>query len=350
VPDCPQLSVVLVNHDGAACLPRALAALARNTRTDAECIVVDSGSSDGSWREVEHHWDRARAIRAERNIGFCAGCNRGAEAARAPLVAFVNFDGEVEPDWDVPLRALLADPGVSIAGGMLVEQSGTVVEALGLAIAPNLATYGLLEGSAREDIRPCSVDVAAVSGALMMVRRDEFLTLGGFYEPIWMYGEEADLSLRVPGRVVADPRSTIRHEIGHAAGPRASVTRIYWPSRNRLINAARHLGTKRLAISIATSAAFDLALVASRRDATTFRAVMRGWRDGLRLMPPELRARRTRPWASEARRIVSFREALAHQRRLLRMRRARAPTYPDPVARAAPSSTTARSRASFLRE
>ncbi len=313
---------MLVNHDGAACLPHALAALARNTRADAECIVIDSGSSDASWRGVERHWERARSIRFERNIGFCAGCNRGAEAATAPLLAFVNFDGEVEPDWDVPLRALLADPDVSVAGGMLVDPCGTEVEALGLAIAPNLATYGLLEGVPRATVPPTAVDVAAVSGALMMVRRDEFLALGGFYEAIWMYGEEADYCLRVPGRVVADPRSAIRHHMGHAAGPRGSVTRIYWPSRNRLINAARHLPAGRMAVSILASAAFDAALVAAARDAATAGAVLRGWRDGLLAMPAELRARGERPPAPVGR-IVSFREALTQQRRLGRLRKAR---------------------------
>jgi GT2 family glycosyltransferase len=322
MPDRPELSIVLVNHDGAACLPRALAALARNTRGDAECIVVDSGSSDQSWRGVQSHWRSARAIRSEINIGFCAGSNRGAQAAVAPLVAFVNFDGEVEPDWDVPLRDLLADPGVSIAGGMLVDSTGTVVEALGLAIAPNLATYGLLEGVAREDVDPGPVEASAASGALMMVRREEFLELGGFYEPIWMYGEEADLSLRVPGRVVVDSRSVIRHEIGHAAGQRGSDIRIYWPSRNRLINAARHLPPARIAFSIAASAAFDAAVIAGSREPVTVRAVARGWRDGLKLMPRELRARRRRHPPSGSRRIVTFREALAQQRRLMRLRRA----------------------------
>jgi N-acetylglucosaminyl-diphospho-decaprenol L-rhamnosyltransferase len=317
----PELSVVVVNHDGADCLSRTLGALAAGTRAEAECLVVDSGSSDGSWRAVERHWDRARAIRFEQNIGFCAGCNRGVEAAAAPLVAFVNFDGEVEPGWDVPLREALADPGNSVAGGMLVEPSGETVEALGLAIAPNLATYGLLEGSLRASVKLAPVEVSAVSGALMMVRREEFLALGGFYERFWMFGEEADLCLRMTGRVVADPRSAIRHEMGHAAGPRGSETRVYWPSRNRLINAARHLDGTRLAASVLTSAAFDAALVAGRRDRATVASVLRGWRDGLRLMPAERawRAARGRPTAS--RRLVSLREALAQQRRLASRRR-----------------------------
>jgi GT2 family glycosyltransferase len=322
VPDAStELTVVLVNHNGAACLPRALSSLARNTRAAVECIVVDSGSSDDSWRQVEDHWSHARAIRYEQNIGFCAGCNRGAEAARSPLVAFVNFDGEVEPDWDVPLRSLLADPGVAIAGGMLVDPSGARVEALGLAIAPNLATYGLGEGIARDQVVAGPIDVAAVSGALMMVRREGFLGVGGFYEPIWMYGEEADLAMRMPGRIVVDPHSAIRHEIGHAAGPRASVTRVYWPSRNRLINAARHTRGRKLASAVLASAAFDLAMLATQRDPVTAGAVGRGWRDGLRAMPAELRAVRSRDWTGTPRQIVSLRAALTQRRRLARLHR-----------------------------
>ena len=77
-----ELSIVLVNHNGAACLPATLHALAGGTETErVECLVVDSGSNDGSWEEVPRLWDRARALRFEQNIGFCAGCNRGAEAA-----------------------------------------------------------------------------------------------------------------------------------------------------------------------------------------------------------------------------------------------------------------------------
>src|SRR3954467_1727574 len=146
----PELSVVLVNHNGAGCLPATLGALARNTACESvEGVVVDSGSVDGSWREGEGHWPAARALRFEENIGFCAGCNRGAEAAGGRLLAFVNFDGRVEPGWDAPLRALLdGDPGIAVATGLLVSPDGETIEAAGLQIAPNTATYGRLEGEA----------------------------------------------------------------------------------------------------------------------------------------------------------------------------------------------------------
>jgi GT2 family glycosyltransferase len=315
-----ELSIVLVNHDGAACLPAALAALRDGTEaTDVECIVVDSGSTDGSWRAVDDIWRCARPLRFEDNIGFCAGCNRGAEAASGRLIAFVNFDAAVEPGWDAPLRAALADPAVSVAGGLLVRPDGVTLEAAGLAIAPNTATYGLREGHPRAEAGERLLEVAAVSGALMMVRRDEFLALRGFYEPIWMYGEEADYCFRVPGRVVVDPRSAIRHEQGHAAGPLRSVTRLYWPSRNRLINAARHLPAGRMALSVAVSAVFDLLTLAQARSRTAAGAIARGWRDGLRSAPRERSARTRAERRHAAARLTPLSEAIRQQREIGRL-------------------------------
>lgn len=313
------LSIVLVNYNGADCLPRTLQALAQNTTAGrVEGIVVDSGSSDGSWTGVEVSWEKARALRFEENIGFCAGCNRGAEAAAGRYVAFVNFDAAAEPGWDEPLRLLLEDPGVSVATGVLLTPEGTV-EAAGLAIAPNMATYARDAGLSPSELPADPFEVEAASGALMMVRRDEFLALGGFYEPIFMYGEEADYCLRVPGRIVLHPASAVRHDQGHAAGPHRSATRLYWPSRNRLVVAARHLPLGALAKSVAASAAFDLVTLAQTRSRAAAGAIASGWRDGLRTMTRERRARPPGERREAAGRLVSFREALREQRRLGRL-------------------------------
>ena len=321
MPTGPELSIVLVNYNGARCLPGALAALAAGTaEPSVECLVVDSGSGDGSWEDVGRHWPAARALRFETNIGFCAGCNRGAEAATGRLLAFVNFDGQVEPGWDTPLRALLdGDPGISVATGMLLRADGETIEAAGLEIAPNTATYGRMEGAPRGSVGTDPVDVAAASGALMMVRRDEFLALGGFYEPLFMYGEEADFCLRVPGRVVLHPGAAIRHEMGHAAGPARSLPRLYHPARNRLVNAARHLPPPAMARAVATSAAFDLLTLAQLRRMDATRAVAQGWTEGLRAIPHERGARPPAERRLAARRLVSLRDAVAQQRRLGRV-------------------------------
>ena len=314
------LSVVLVNHNGADCLPQTLAALAENTRTEhVECIVVDSGSTDGSWEGVERFWDKARALRFEANVGFCAGCNRGAEAASGRLLAFVNFDGQVEPGWDLPLAELLEDETVSIATGLLLYADGETIQAAGLDIAPNTAVVGRQDEMPRSSAPPAPVDVPAATGALMMVRTQEFLALGGFYEGFFMYGEEADYCLRVPGRIVLHPGSAMRHEHGHASGPTRSSTRLYWGTRNRLINAARHLQPGSFTKSIVSSLGFDVLTLAQLHSRSSARAIGRGWVDGTRAMRGQRGARSAEERRRAAGRLMSLREAIAEQRRLGRI-------------------------------
>ncbi len=103
---------------------------------------------------MERYWIAARSIRSDENIGFCAGCNRGAAAARGRLLAFVNFDAQVEPGWDSPLRDLLDNPATAVATGLLLRSDGDDLEAAGLEIAPNMATYGRLEGLPRGTALP----------------------------------------------------------------------------------------------------------------------------------------------------------------------------------------------------
>jgi GT2 family glycosyltransferase len=181
-----------------------------------------------------------------------------------------------------------------------------------------MATYGLRSGAPRDSLPPEPVNVAAASGALMMVRRDEFLSAGGFDELLWMYGEEADYVLRTlgRGRVVLHPASAIRHKVGHASGPHQSPVRLYWPSRNRLINAARHLSGPALVRAVVSSAAFDLLTLVQVRRAWALAAVGRGWRDGLRLMPRVRAERTSAERVAAARRLVGLRTAIAEQRRL----------------------------------
>ena len=318
-----ELTIVLVNYNGADCLPAALEALVRNTSTESvEGIVVDSGSTDGSWEHVPQHWDQAHAIRYEENIGFCAGCNRGVEAARGRLIAFVNFDSVVEEDWDRPLRELLEDPSVSVATGLTLSADGETLESVGLGLAPNTAAYGRQWGMPRSSAPQEPIEVPAASGSLMMVRRSDFLALNGFYEPIFMYGEEADYCLRAPGKIVLHPGSAARHESGHASGPHQSPLRIYWSSRNRLLNAARHLSTPALVASVLASGAFDAMTLAQARSRPALKAISKGWWDGLRLMPRERRTRSPQERRDATRQLASFSEALAEQRRFGRARRA----------------------------
>src|SRR5436853_516142 len=55
--------------------------------------------------EVRRRWPEVRLIASERNLGFGGGCNLAlGDLESVDLVALVNNDADVPPDWLEPLR------------------------------------------------------------------------------------------------------------------------------------------------------------------------------------------------------------------------------------------------------
>jgi glycosyltransferase involved in cell wall biosynthesis len=85
-------------HNRAAVVERAIASVLAQDFRDFELIVVDDGSSDGTAKVVEGIADdRLKCLRLAVNGGGNAARNRGIEAARAPLIAFLDSDDAFLP-------------------------------------------------------------------------------------------------------------------------------------------------------------------------------------------------------------------------------------------------------------
>jgi dolichol-phosphate mannosyltransferase len=86
-----------------------------------EVIYVDDGSTDGMGEEIKRLMaDRPwlRQIRHERSGGQSTSVRTGVRAARAPVVATLDGDGENNPAYIPELyRALVASPDNGIAAG-----------------------------------------------------------------------------------------------------------------------------------------------------------------------------------------------------------------------------------------
>jgi GT2 family glycosyltransferase len=288
-------------------------------------VVVDSASSDGSADDLPRGLLPLRVVRHRENVGFCAGNNLGAEAARGRLIVFTQPDGEVQEAWDVPLRAALADPQVAAAGGVVVQMETGLILQAGMVIGPNLSSWGIDEGltpaAAGLDGDGPPRSVACVSPEFLAVRRADHLRIGGFWEELWMYGDEPDYALRMAtlGGAVICPAARMRHWVGASSGPYQSTTRLYWSSRNRLLNSARHLPPSRLLLAVALSLGMDLLQVLQRSDRAAAGAIAGGWRDGLRGMRPARRLSTPDERRADARRLAPVAAALRQQRALGRM-------------------------------
>ncbi len=88
--------------------------------SDGGCRVHRRGLRLGRWQLGGRRaaWPRARVLRFEENVGFCVGCNRGAEAGRAAArVRQLRRPGRAR--LGPPLAGLLDDLAVSISTGLL---------------------------------------------------------------------------------------------------------------------------------------------------------------------------------------------------------------------------------------
>jgi GT2 family glycosyltransferase len=220
------LSVIIVNWNAGPALEACLGSVGPG---DAEVIVVDNASTDGSAAAARAGFPGVRVLETGENPGFAAGANRGAAAARGDVLVFLNPDARLlDGALAALVDALLLVPGAGIAGGALVDERGRWQPAWArFAPIPHLlldTTIGRLGSRMRR--RPYAVDW--VYGTFMAVRRDVFRQLGGFDARYFLYGEDLDLCYRAGGlgvRTVHVPAARAMHARNVSAALRFGLGR-----------------------------------------------------------------------------------------------------------------------------
>ena len=208
------VDVVVVAHDSGAvlrdCVERVLAQPGLR-----RLVVVDNGSRDGAIERLPPD-ARLAVMRNQDNPGFAVACNQGAAAGDAPWILFLNPDCLLAPDTLALLlaRATTA-PTAAMLGADVRDAAGRPERAArrrdptlsrSLAQLAGLARLALAEGLYidPDPAQPLHA-VDAVSGALMLVRRELCAALGGFDEGYRLHCEDLDLCrrARAAGAVVA---------------------------------------------------------------------------------------------------------------------------------------------------
>ena len=90
----PLVSVVIPAFNAQCTLDETLLSVRRQTYPNLEILVVDDGSTDGTHLLVLDHIrdDRRVSLLRQKNAGVAAARNRGWQAARSDLIAFVDAD------------------------------------------------------------------------------------------------------------------------------------------------------------------------------------------------------------------------------------------------------------------
>jgi GT2 family glycosyltransferase len=238
------VSVITVNFNTGPALTTCVQSVLAST-VGVELILVDNGSTDGSiarLRSAIGEEPRVRIVEIGQNLGFARANNRGLSLAGGSFVLFLNPDCVIEPETIERMRrAMEAEPEAGIGGGLLLNPDGTEQAGGRRRIpTPNLAlgrAFGLSRffGAEHDFILTGTplpsgpIDVEAISGAFMFVRRAALAAVGPLDESYFLHCEDLDWCVRfrrAGWRVLFVPDARVVHDKGLSSHGRP--VRVLW--------------------------------------------------------------------------------------------------------------------------
>ncbi len=188
------ISLIVVNYNGAELLPRCIESALATVPAGAEVIVVDNASTDRSRQVLERYAGHIKAVLLPRNIGFGSACNLGVAAARGDTLIFLNPDVEFPAGWLEPLLDVIwGDPRIGFACPDMLVPGTPLPQPVGEPIE----------------------DRAMLPGCGLTARRDTWYAIGGFDGHFFLYWEDTELCWRawlLGFRVVLARHSYVFHE------------------------------------------------------------------------------------------------------------------------------------------
>lgn len=239
------ISVIIVTYNSVDTISASIEALKVSAVAKPyQLIVVDNGSTDGTIESLRQTAPEALVIENEKNIGFAAACNRGADRAPGANLLFLNPDARLDPDCITRLMKTLVNspkagfvvPRLRFPDGRFqascrhLPTVGNMIFSRGSIFTKLFAHGGRSQTSYTLGDSQQTIAVPAVAGTVALIRRDLFLSFKGFDERFFLYMEDTDLCCRLGQSGFCNlfvPEAGAIHEWGK--GSRAgSVVRKYY--------------------------------------------------------------------------------------------------------------------------
>jgi len=205
------VSVIIVSYKVRYYIEQCLNSVLRSV-PDAQILVVDNKSDDGSVEYLRDKFPQAEIIANDFNAGFGKANNMALVKAMGRYVLFLNPD-TVVAERTIPgcIGYMDEHPEVGAVGVRMQYGNGRFAlesrrslptpsvsfwHMTGLGkLFPGSKVFGKYHCTYFNKDMECQIDV--VSGAYMFVRREALDKVGGFDEAFFMYGEDIDLSYRI---------------------------------------------------------------------------------------------------------------------------------------------------------
>jgi GT2 family glycosyltransferase len=200
-PAAPQTAAILIGHNQAAELRRALHALERSQdRERIEILVVDSGSQDGTGT-LDEQFPGITLLRLPHHFGATKAINIATRTAKAEFLFFLSPDVEVAPETVRLLTERLQESSDAAAVcALLVDPLGAPVP----RIQPLPTRETLARLCAGDEPPQVPLDLLQESIAVpypgrdaLLVRKQFIIGMNYFDERFGDFGADADLALKI---------------------------------------------------------------------------------------------------------------------------------------------------------
>lgn len=215
----PRVSIIIPTKDAPDHIQRCLASIyEKTTYRNYEVVVVDNGTVDKRALKTLSSFP-VKVIPFNQVFNFSVANNIGVGACDGEIVVLLNNDTEVvTPDWLEILLFYLSKDNVGIVGPMLTYPDRTVQHA-GVVLGFRGTADHIMRGFPRESdgyagSLSCAREVSAVTGACLMIRKDDYDRMGGLVDYYATHYQDVDLCLRVISkgkRILCVPQVELIH-------------------------------------------------------------------------------------------------------------------------------------------
>lgn len=213
-----RIDVLIVNYNAGPWLARAVQSIQQDHAVQQSVqhdqgaepgiLIVDNGSVDSSLAALEPS-DRLIIDRAGHNLGFAGAIQRGLKHLRREFVLVLNPDCLITPTDLIRLEQELHNhPEAGLVSGRVVGEDGLEQRASRRQLpTPQRILAELLPGRSDQDSSGIDlsrtpapdqvIEIEAVSGACMLIRRAALEQVGGFDTGYPLHFEDLDLFARL---------------------------------------------------------------------------------------------------------------------------------------------------------
>ncbi len=179
----PALSVLIPARNEESAIGAAVQAVLASRGVEFEVVVLDDHSEDATADVVSAIALRDARVRLLRGqplpAGWCGkqyACSLLAQAARHPLLVFLDADVRLAPDGLARMAAFWAESGADLASGIPLQETGTLVEKLEISLIHFVLLGFLPLARMRRSRHPA---YAAGCGQFFLARRSAYEAAGG---------------------------------------------------------------------------------------------------------------------------------------------------------------------------